>query len=73
MVLNSDRWLHATPTFEDIDEYRAYLVNHEVGHFLGHGHAVCPGQGQPAPVMLQQSMDLGGCHPNAWPALDPGA
>lgn len=70
VALNSDRWLHATPTYSDLAEYRAYLVNHEVGHFLGHGHASCPGAEQPAPVMLQQSMDLEGCTPNAWPASD---
>lgn len=68
VALNSDRWLHATPTYDDLAEYRAYMINHEVGHFLGHSHALCGGAGQPAPVMLQQSMDLEGCTPNAWPA-----
>lgn len=73
VVLNSDRWLHRTPTFPDTAEYRAYLVNHEVGHFLGHGHARCTGEGRAAPVMLQQSIDLDGCRPNAWPARDGSA
>lgn len=68
VALNSDRWLHATPTYDDLAEYRAYMINHEVGHFLGHGHASCPAEGAPAPVMLQQSIDLQGCTPNAWPA-----
>lgn len=68
VVLNSDRWLHLTPTYDDTAEYRAYLVNHEVGHFLGHGHTTCEGEGLAASVMLQQSIDLGGCRPNAWPA-----
>ena len=68
VALNSDRWLHATPTYDDLAEYRAYMINHEVGHFLGHGHAACPADGSPAPVMLQQSIDLQGCTPNAWPA-----
>jgi hypothetical protein len=70
VALNSDRWLHATPTYEDLAEYRAYMVNHEVGHFLGHGHVDCPGEGAPAPVMLQQSIDLQGCVPNAWPGTE---
>lgn len=69
VALNSDRWLHATPTYDDLAEYRAYMINHEVGHFLGHGHARCGDAELPAPVMLQQSMDLAGCLPNAWPAI----
>ncbi|GLI30697.1 membrane protein [Brachybacterium conglomeratum] len=72
VALNSDRWLHATPTYDDLAEYRAYMINHEVGHFLGHGHASCPAEGAPAPVMLQQSIDLQGCTPNAWPAGEEG-
>ncbi|MDN5900164.1 MAG: DUF3152 domain-containing protein, partial [Brachybacterium sp.] len=68
VALNSDRWLHATPTYDDLTAYRAYMINHEVGHFLGHGHARCGGAGEASPVMLQQSIDLQGCVPNAWPA-----
>lgn len=64
VVLNSDRWLRMTPTCDDLVEYRAYMVNHEVGHFLGHDHADCPGKGEPAPVMLQQSRALEGCLAN---------
>ena len=67
IVLNSDRWQLMTPTYDDLAEYRAYMVNHEVGHFLGRGHVACPKPGSPAPVMLQQSISLGGCRPNAWP------
>lgn len=72
VALNSDRWLHATPTYDDLAEYRAYLINHEVGHFLGHGHVDCSADGELSPVMLQQSIDLQGCTPNAWPADEPG-
>lgn len=67
VVLNTDRWLYMTPTYDDLGTYRAYLVNHEVGHFLGLGHVECPAEGRTAPVMMQQSMELGGCVPNAWP------
>ncbi|HVW34925.1 MAG TPA: DUF3152 domain-containing protein, partial [Acidimicrobiia bacterium] len=48
-------------------EYRAMVVNHETGHWLGFGHAFCSGPGQPAPVMQQQSMSLQGCAFNSWP------
>lgn len=67
VVLNSDRWKYMTPTYDDLGDYRAYLVNHEVGHFLGQGHVGCPREGAVAPVMMQQSIDLGGCVRNAWP------
>ena len=67
VVLNSDRWKYMTPTYDDLGVYRSYLVNHEVGHFLGLGHVECPKEGSLAPVMMQQSIDLGGCVPNAWP------
>lgn len=70
VVLNSDRWQLMTPTYDDLPAYRAYMVNHEVGHFLGHDHVPCGGEGEPAPVMLQQSMGLDGCEPNAWPLAD---
>ena len=70
VVLNSDRWQLMTPTYDDLPAYRAYMVNHEVGHFLGRDHAPCGGEGEPAPVMLQQSMGLDGCEPNAWPLTD---
>ncbi|HHU38616.1 MAG TPA: DUF3152 domain-containing protein [Propionibacterium sp.] len=67
VALNSDRWKYMTPTYDDLGTYRSYLVNHEVGHFLGLGHVGCPAEGAPAPVMMQQSIDLAGCEPNAWP------
>lgn len=74
VVLNIDRWLYATPTWstQPLADYRAYMLNHEVGHYLGLGHVACPGAGRPAPVMMQQSITLGGCRVNAWPQLGGG-
>ena len=45
------------------------LTTHEVGHLLGRRHpdVQCPEPGQPAPVMAQQSTELGACQPNPWP------
>lgn len=68
VILNSDRWTLLTPTYAGkTADYRAYMVNHEVGHYLGRGHVGCSTKGAPAPVMLQQSIRLEGCTPNAWP------
>ncbi len=67
-VLTVYRWVRAIPGYgTDRDGYRHYLVNHEVGHALGHGHVMCPRPGAVAPVMMQQSKGLLGCLPNAWP------
>lgn len=74
VVINTDRWQQATPAWNatgmSIDDYRVMLINHETGHMLGFGHLACPGAGQPAPVMMQQSIDRGGCNFNIWPVPD---
>lgn len=70
VVLNAERWRQATSEWTgDLAAYRIMLVNHEVGHLLGQQHpeVQCPGVGQLAPVMAQQSTELNGCLPNPWP------
>ena len=67
-VVNVKRWLRgAAPYAGRLSEYRAYVINHEVGHVLGHGHERCPRAGELAPVMLQQTLGVGDCRPNPWP------
>ncbi|MFI7385360.1 DUF3152 domain-containing protein [Streptomyces sp. NPDC049813] len=68
VVVNLRRWVAGSPEFDGpIGEYRALIVNHEVGHRIGHGHETCPGAGRPAPAMMQQIKGLHGCTANAWP------
>ncbi|WP_404383800.1 DUF3152 domain-containing protein [Knoellia locipacati] len=68
VVLNTLRWTTGVSGYgTDLAAYRQYMVNHEIGHGLYHGHVDCPGEDAVAPLMLQQSKGLDGCRPNAWP------
>ncbi len=71
VIINQTRWQTATPSWNaakgSLRDYRHMVVNHETGHWLGHGHQLCGGTGLPAPVMQQQSISLQGCTFNAWP------
>ncbi|WP_037912626.1 DUF3152 domain-containing protein [Actinacidiphila yeochonensis] len=68
VVVNLKRWLLGSPEFDGpVVDYRALIINHEVGHRIGHGHETCPGPGMLAPVMMQQIDGLKGCKANQWP------
>ncbi|MET0965377.1 MAG: DUF3152 domain-containing protein [Nakamurella sp.] len=59
VMINDARWVRGALSYgTDIASYRAYAINHEVGHALGNGHQPCTGSGQPAPVMMQQSWSV---------------
>lgn len=71
VVINVARWVRGVPDYgSDLVTYRQYVINHETGHRLYHGHELCPGPGRPAPVMQQQTLGLHGCVANAWPIAD---
>ncbi|MER5360213.1 DUF3152 domain-containing protein [Streptomyces sp. NPDC002785] len=68
VIVNLKRWQQGSPEFHGpLAGYRALIINHEVGHWLGHGHETCPDKGRPAPAMMQQIYGLKGCDSNAWP------
>ncbi len=72
VVVNNDRWTLATDpwnaTGASLEDYRTLIIDHETGHRLGfYDDPVCPVAGGPAPVMMQQSIDLHGCTFNRWP------
>ncbi len=75
VVINQTRWQGATPTWPySLDSYRHYVVNHEVGHWMGLSHRNCAGGPTTrAPVMAQQSkggVAKGACRFNVWPNAD---
>jgi hypothetical protein len=69
-VINLTRWQRGAAAYgSDLATYRTYVVNHEVGHALGHDHVGCPAAGRPAPTMMQQTKGIGRCRPNPWPVV----
>ncbi len=68
-ALNLLRWRQGSEQWgDDLDGYRTYMINHEVGHLLGQPHKPCPGDGEAAPVMVQQTKTLAGCFPENRPS-----
>jgi hypothetical protein len=72
--INDSRWMRgATAYLGDLHTYRAYMINHEVGHALGHEHAHQCLPGGYAPAMMQQTFGLTSaatgkpCQANPWP------
>ena len=66
MHINAHRWTGGPVVRQarSLDDYRQYVVSHEMGHVLGFDHVACPGDGQAAPIMMQQTLGVGSCAPN---------
>lgn len=71
VIINETRWKNGSDAWNaaggSLRDYRHMVLNHETGHWLGHGHRYCGETGQQAPVMQQQTIDMQGCKPNPWP------
>ncbi|QGV78703.1 DUF3152 domain-containing protein [Streptomyces ficellus] len=72
VMINAYRWAQGSATYgpDAMLAYRQMLINHEVGHRLGHNHVNCRTPGALAPVMQQQTKSLAvegiECRPNPW-------
>lgn len=74
VIINDDRWNSGMDVWMsgggDLARYRTMVINHEVGHRLGHidNEMTCArGAGQAAPLMQEQSIFLDGCAINEYP------
>lgn len=73
VIINDDRWNKGTESWlsagGSLARYRVMVINHEVGHRLGHtdNETPCSGTGNAAPLMQEQSMHLDGCSINEYP------
>lgn len=71
VVINDLRFRSGSPYWDGpLDDYRLLLVNHETGHWIGFDHDACAGDGEVAPIMMQQSKGVGACVGNPWPRDD---
>ena len=70
VVLNVMRWREGAAAWKgELDNYRRYLINHEVGHAMGQRHKYCDRKGGAVPVMHPQTYGFMNCKPNFWPLL----
>ena len=70
VALNADRWRYAWDGwYASVEEYRHYLVTHEVGHLIGlrHPASICPSGQSAAAVMDPQTRTTLTCPINGVP------
>lgn len=67
IYINNYRWTKgAKPSELSLQDYRIYLINHEVGHILGLGHSK-PIKNRKVPVMNQHTLGIKPGKPYMWP------
>jgi uncharacterized protein DUF3152 len=68
IYFNLYRWKKGSnKSMLNLDDYRNYVINHEVGHILGKHHIPLGKKGTKAPIRIQQTVGIGHHKPNSWP------
>ena len=74
IIINYDNWCGRSKSSLPIPEYRKYVINHEVGHWLGLDHTECPIDQckkmglLECPASIMQQMTRGPKH--IWPCIE---
>jgi hypothetical protein len=72
VAINLARWTRGALAYQgDLGSYRAYAINHEVGHALGEDHQSCQAPGAAAPVMMQQTYGTDNAYVHQLDQADP--
>ena len=67
IYINLNRWTKGSKASKlNLNNYRHYVINHEVGHILGFDHDK-PKKNRLCPVMVQQTLSIGEAKPNPFP------
>lgn len=70
IYINYNNWINGSKLSKlTLDDYRTYVINHEVGHILGIHTHFNPRKGCKTPVMNQSTNGIGKGLPNQWPTL----
>ena len=68
IYINYDNWCKGSEKSGlSLEDYRTYVINHEVGHILGLHEHLKPKNGCLVPVMNQSTRGIGKGLPNMWP------
>ena len=67
--INYCRWTEGCPNQSQLplEQYRQYVIQHEVGHMMGKGHPTTLPNQKEAPIMMQQTLGIHQFQPNQWP------
>jgi hypothetical protein len=68
ILFNMRNWLHGSQKSSlSLDDYRTYVILHEIGHLLDREHDSCSKDpDEKCSIMYQQTISKGCCKPNAW-------
>lgn len=66
IYLNETNWTRGSKKSGlSLQDYRKYVLTHEMCHILGYLHETCSGPNEKVSIMVQQTLGTGGCNPHS--------